>query len=264
MPPFSRFVIRAVTAASLFSALPAAAQFQGIVSLPPVGPGDSRLLLGGALLVRPAYPGSSDRLITLLPLIDYAHVNGFFASTGSGIGYSFINNQVTQVGVRLIPQLPRREADSSALRGMGDLGWGVEASAYATQRLTPNWVVGANVRAGGRGGELDVGARYDMMLAPTLRASLVAFATAANAKSQQTSFGVDASQSITSGYPVTSPGAGLRNLHAGVTVNYFFGGRWFALGGLGIGHLVGDAADSPIVRERTTVTGFASIAYQLF
>jgi len=260
----NRHLINAVAAACLLTSLPAAAQFQGVVSLPPVGPGESRLLLGGTLLFRPAYPGSSDRLVTLLPVIDYAHVNGFFASTGTGLGYSFINTPITQVGVRLIPQLPRREADSIALRGMGDLSWGVEASAYATQRLTRNWVVGANLRAGARGGEFDVGARYDTQLAPTLRASLFAFTTAANAKSQQTSFGVDPVQSIRSGYPVTSPDAGLRSAHAGVSFNYFFGGRWFLIGGVGVGHLLGDAADSPIVRERTTVTGFASLAYQLF
>jgi len=43
-----------------------------------------------------------------------------------------------------------------------------------------------------------------------------------------------------------------------------FGGRWITVGGLGIGRVLGDAADSPIVRERTSVTGFAAIGYQLF
>jgi outer membrane scaffolding protein for murein synthesis (MipA/OmpV family) len=264
MHPLQRLTVHAVAAGALCAALPAAAQYQGIVSLPPVGPGESRLLVGGSALFRPAYHGSSDRSIMLLPLIDYAHVNGFFASSGSGIGYSFINSRVTQVGVRLIPQLPRQEGDSAALRWMGDLGWGVEASAYATQRLSPNWVIGANIRAGGRGGEFDAGARYDMMLARTTRASVFGFGTAGNAKSQQTWFGVDAGQSLASGYPVYSPGAGFRSLHAGVSVNHFFAGRWFAIGGIGFAHLLGDAADSPIVRDRTTVTGFVSLAYQLF
>ena len=106
MHPLHRLTVHAVTAGALCAALPAAAQYQGIVSLPPVGPGESRLLVGGSALFRPAYHGSSDRSIMLLPLIDYAHVNGFFASSGSGIGYSFINSRVTQVGVRLILTAP--------------------------------------------------------------------------------------------------------------------------------------------------------------
>jgi outer membrane scaffolding protein for murein synthesis (MipA/OmpV family) len=69
---------------------------------------------------------------------------------------------------------------------------------------------------------------------------------------------------MASGYPVYTPGAGPRNLQFGATANHFFAGRWIAVGGLGIGRLLGDAADSPIVRERTHVTGFAAIGYQLF
>ena len=250
--------------AALLGATPSAAQYQGIVSLPPVGPGDSRLLLGGSAISRPAYLGSDDRVWMVLPSIDYANRNGFFASSASGIGYSLINTRSTQFGIRLIPRFGRSENDSNDLRGMGDIGFGAEGSVFWTHALSDAWTVGANLRGGSRGGEFDLGARRDLALAPRTRMSVFGFATTANAKSNGTSYGVDAGQAIASGYPVYSPGAGLRNVQFGATVNHFFAGRWIAVGGLGVGRLLGDAADSPIVRERTHVTGFAAIGYQLF
>jgi outer membrane scaffolding protein for murein synthesis (MipA/OmpV family) len=256
--------LAAVGLLAVFASPPVAAQYQGLVSLPPVGPGDSRLLIGAGLANRTAYLGSDDRVTAALPYIDYAHRNGFFASVTSGIGYSFVNTRTTQVGVRVIPSFGRQENDSDDLRGLGDIDPGVEASAYVTQALSPAWTVGINLRGGDRGAELDVGARRDFVLGPTTRLSAFAFATAANGRSQQTWFGIDDAQSLASGYPVHSPGAGVRNLQLGATVNHFFAGRWIAIGGLGIGRVVGEAADSPIVRERTHVGGFAAIGYRIF
>jgi len=243
---------------------PVQAQYQGIVSLPPVGPGDSRLLLGGAAILRPAYLGSDDQTLMVLPYIDYANRSGFFASTGSGIGYSFVNTATTQIGARLIPRFGRRESQSSDLRGMGDIGFGAEASVYWTQALSRAWTLGVNVRGGDKGAELDAGVRRDLQLGPATRMSLTAFVTAGNAKSQQTWFGVDAGQSLASGYAAYSPSSCLRNAQLALSANHFFAGRWIAIGGIGVGHLLGDAADSPIVRQRTNATAFAAIGYQMF
>ncbi len=259
-----RTALSALAGALMFTALPAAAQYQGIVSLPPVGPGDSRLLLGVSAISRPAYLGAEDRVLTVLPLIDYANKNGFFASTGTGVGYSFVNTLATQAGIRVIPQFGRREADASALRGMGDIDWGVEASAYLTQHLSRNWTVGANVRAGGRGGELDIGARYNTMLAPTTFMTAFVFATAANSKSQQTWYGVDDQQSLASGYAPYAPGAGFRNIQTGISANHAINERWIVIGGASVGRLLGEAADSPIVRDRTYYTALLALAYRMF
>jgi outer membrane scaffolding protein for murein synthesis (MipA/OmpV family) len=259
-----RHVAAWIAAVCSLGALPAHAQYQGIVSLPPVGPGDSRLLLGGSAIVRPAYLGSDDRVWTVLPYIDYANRNGFFASTGSGIGYSFVNTATTQVGVRMIPRFGRRESQSADLRGMGDIGFGVEASVYWTQALSRVWTVGLNLRGGDKGGELDAGVRRDFQLAPTTRLSVTGFVTAANGTSQQSWFGVDAGLALASGYAPYAPSSGLRNAQLAISANHFFAGRWIAIGGVGLGRVLGDAADSPIVRDRSTATAFAAIGYQLF
>lgn len=271
LPPPVRRLRPSITLPGLLAGLlgalavaPAAAQYQGLVSLPPVGPGDSRLLVGAGLANRPAYLGSDDRVTALLPYVDYAHRNGFFASSTAGIGFSFVNTRSTQIGVRVIPRFGRDENDSADLRGLGDISPGVELSAYATHALSPAWTVGINLRGGDRGAELDVGARRDFALGPATRLSAFGYATAANGPSQESWFGIDDAQSLASGYPRYTPGAGVRTVQVGATVNHFFSRRWIAIGGIGIGRVLGDAADSPIVRERTHVGGFGAIGYQLF
>ncbi|HYF58112.1 MAG TPA: MipA/OmpV family protein [Burkholderiaceae bacterium] len=257
-------LVPAALAACLSVASPAFAQFQGVVSLPPVGPGDSRLLGGAALLVRPVYAGSDDWVATLLPYVDYAHRNGFFAGTGTGIGWSFVNTPSTQIGLRLVPRFGRYERDSDDLRGLGDISTTVEGGAYWTQSLSPAWTVGASVRGGSRGTELDAGARRDLQLGPATRLAVGGYATLANGRSQRTWYGIDANQAALSGYAPYEASSGLRGVSATASINHFFGGRWLAVGGIGVGRLLGDAADSPLVRDRTSVGGFAAIGYRFF
>jgi MipA family protein len=259
-----RLLAAALALPCALACMPAAAQFQGLVTLPPVGPGDSRLLIGASALSRPVYFGSNDRVWMALPYIDYAHKNGFFASTVAGVGYSLVNTPQTQFGLRVIPRFGRQEKDSDDLRGMGDIDPGVEASMYWTHALSREWTVGLNLRGGNRGGEFDAAVRRDFVFAPASRMSVFSYVTAGNGKSQRTIYGVDAGQSLASGYPVFDPGSGLRQAQLGATVSHAFAGRWIAIGGLSAGRVLGDSADSPIVRERTNLTGFAAIGYQLF
>lgn len=240
------------------------AQSQGIVSLPPVGPGESRLLVGAAALAQPAYAGASEHRLRLLPSIDYARRDGFYAGVANGVGYSFLRGPAIQAGLRLIPRFGRDEDDSPALRGMGDISAGVEASAYATFALSRAWTVGGQVRGGDRGVQADLGLRHDWVLAPTTRLSATSYLTLADGRSQRSAFGVDAAQSARSGYGLYTPGAGARNLQFALTANHFFAGRWIAVGGVGVGTLLGDAANSPIVREKTQVGAFVALGYQVF
>ncbi len=257
-------IAAAAAIATMVFPAPAHAQSQGIVSLPPVGPGDSRLLVGGALLAQPTYAGADRHRLRLLPYIDYAHRNGFFASATNGVGYSFLRGPEQQAGLRLIPQFGRDENDDPALRGLGDVSAGVEASGYWTVALSRAWTAGAQVRGGSRGAEFDLGVRRDFVLAPATRLSASSYLTAANARSQRTFFGVDSAQSARSGYAPYEPGAGLRSVHLALTANHFFGGRWIAIGGVGVSRLLGDAGDSPLVREKTQPGAFVAVGYQLF
>lgn len=74
-------------------------------------------------------------------------------------------------------------------------------------------------------------------------------ATYGGAGYQRTYFGVTPEESRRSGLAAYRPGASLRDVATGATLGYRFDPRWGLLVRVSYGYLLGDAADSPIVRE---------------
>ncbi|MFV3128261.1 MipA/OmpV family protein [Niveispirillum sp. KHB5.9] len=91
--------------------------------------------------------------------------------------------------------------------------------------------------------------------------NLDAQATYADASYTRTFFGVTAAEAGRSGLTAYRPGSGLRDIGAGVTVGYQFNQNWGVMGRLSYDYLVGDAADSPIVKdEGSRHQGLAGLA----
>lgn len=60
--------------------------------------------------------------------------------------------------------------------------------------------------------------------------------------------------------PAYRPKGGLSDVGAGVTVGYQFSERWGVLGRLGADYYLGDAKDSPIVKDGSKVQGIGGLA----
>ncbi|MGK6319474.1 MipA/OmpV family protein [Sphingomonas sp. DT-204] len=65
----------------------------------------------------------------------------------------------------------------------------------------------------------------------------------------RTYFGITPAETARTDLAAYRPGASLRDIGAGATLGYQFDRRWGLIGRLSWTYLVGDAADSPIVRE---------------
>ncbi|MFM9852893.1 MAG: MipA/OmpV family protein [Sphingomonadaceae bacterium] len=78
--------------------------------------------------------------------------------------------------------------------------------------------------------------------------------TYANAKFNRTYFGVTPAEALRSGLVAFKPGAGIRDISSGLTLGYQFNERWGIVANSNYSYLVGDAADSPIVKGRLTGT----------
>lgn len=65
----------------------------------------------------------------------------------------------------------------------------------------------------------------------------------------RTYFGITPAEATRSGLAAYRPGASLRDAGAGATFGYQFDRRWGLIGRVGWTYLLGDAADSPIVRD---------------
>jgi outer membrane protein len=75
-------------------------------------------------------------------------------------------------------------------------------------------------------------------------------------------FGVDAGQSARSGYAVYEPSDGLRDVRLNASLSYSIDPHWSLIGTLAATRLVGDAADSPIVRDKTALNGLVGARYR--
>ena len=213
--------------------------------------------VGLALVAGPAYKGSDDRRVSLLPGVEYRWANGWFAGVGSGVGYEFLRSDTTTAGVRLTPDFGRKESRSDDLRGMGDVRIKPEIGVYLNRAvLTQGLALHGEMRygAGGSGLLAELGASYGMPLAPQWRLRFGATTTLANDAYMQTYFGVTPEQSVSTGrYAPYEAEAGVRDTKLSATVLHLISRDWAVTGTLSASTLHSDAAGSPLTRQRTNV-----------
>jgi MipA family protein len=228
--------------------------------------GSSEVTIGLGLARGPVYLGSDEHRTRALPVIAARWSNGWFAGV-NGVGYRFGATQPFSWGLRMTLDPGRNEGDAEALRGMGDIEQRPEVGLFASYRLVPGVTVGSSVRYGSgndRDGLLaDIGLRGSHPVAPTVRLTFGLTATVGDSKSMRSAFGVNATQSLSSGYAPYNPSGGLRD------VSTQFGGivmlqrNLMMLVGVSATSLSGDAKDSPLTRDPTGVRAFATLAYRL-
>lgn len=86
----------------------------------------------------------------------------------------------------------------------------------------------------------------------------------ADKKYMRAYFGITPEESIRSGLAAYRPDGGLRDLGAGLTVGYQFSPRWGLIARAGANYYVGDAKDSPIVKEGSKLqpTGGLALSFR--
>jgi MipA family protein len=171
--------------------------------------------VGQGALSGPAYLGSNERKTRAVPLINARWRNGWFAGTG-GIGYRFDTGTPLSAGVRLTADLGRDEDDADALLGMGDIKARPEMGVFASYKLMPNLHVGSSLRYGSgndrEGLLLDVSLRGGLQIVSPHRLVSGLALSFANTNAMQSAFGVEAEQSLLSGYALYNPGSSLRDV----------------------------------------------------
>jgi len=228
-------------------------------------PGEDGGTVGAALIATTEYRGSDQRRTLLVPVLDYQWANGWFAGVTNGVGYNFSSSPQWQYGLRLVLDMGRSESRSSALRGMGDIDTKAEASAFANYVTAGGVFFSSTVRYGsgndGKGVVLDLGSGYSTQLAPEWRLGLGVGMTLTNAEHMQAYFGVTPAQSLRSGYRAYSAGSGIRDVRASAALTHLFSRRLSATLAMSASSLQGDARDSPLTRQDTSVSGVLGVAY---
>jgi len=227
-------------------------------------PGQDGGAYGAAVVASPKYAGADRGRVALYPALDYQWANGWFAGTTNGIGFNFSAQPLQQYGLRATLDLGRPEDRSSALTGMGDVEIRPEIGVFFNQLWTTGSAFTSSLRYGSgndrKGLVIDLGAATSWSLSPALSLGAGVGVTWANAERNGAYFGVTATQAAASGYVPYSAGAGVRDLRVGASLTYRFNPQTSLTGVLGASLLQGDAKASPLVRDKTGVTGVLYLA----
>ena len=263
-PPAKKYA-PILLAVFLFAGLPPATAGEG---------GDWDIRIGAGARYVAKYEGSDETKARALPLIDITWKDRVFLNPRDGLGVRVYDEGGLTLSAGAGYVFGRDESDGDALRGMGDIDETAAANLVVKYGLGPvRPYIRVSRHLGGSGGtlvEAGVGAVAPFALftgrmnpkemgegglkGPAMR--LAASATWADGDYMESYFGVNPAQSSASGHPRYDPGAGLKSVDFEVGVIYLLAdGRWALNAQAGYSQLLGDAADSPIVKDAGRFSG---------
>lgn len=208
-------------------------------------------VLGAGAFYSPTFEGSGDSEATPFPFFSITYDDRF--SFGfDGLSAKLYESGALSMTGKLGYEFGRAEDDDPDLAGLGDvdggatLGFGVEYDADPFKAY-------AQLERSLGDSEAFVGKVGVEVTKPVGKVLLGAglSATYADANHMQSYFGVTAAQSAASGYAVYTPDAGFKRADLELSATYMFSERWMMRGQIEVGQLLGDAASSPIVQEKT-------------
>jgi len=157
----------------------------------------------------------------------------------------------------------RDESDNDALKGMGDIdgsALGIMNFSYSSE--DHGWdaalTLGHDLENKTKSTTLDTTVGYTFPLAKTVTLSTHAVMSFANDEHMQTYFGVSQKQANTSVHNRYDAGSGLKSSGLEMEVNWQISEHFGLSLGAEYNHLMGDAADSPLVKDYGDENGFGA------
>lgn len=229
------------------------------------------LMLGAGAAETPRYEGSDEYKTRVMPVVraSLRTAAGTFSLGGEGAGqaglsWTIIDNKQVEAGLILGYDRGRKESASSHLQGLGKVYGTPEAGAFAAYKfggLRFNLAVIGGTQDNS-GSQVKAGVGYRMRVAEKVGINFNTGLTWASSDYMQRYFGVDAVQSANSGLPQYSAKSGIKDVNAGVHLDYAIDRHWMVFSGYNVSYLTGDAADSPVVQRRLQQRLFGGAAYR--
>lgn len=228
--------------------------------------------IGAGFWTRPAYAGSDDSVVALIPLVRY-YGNPWFVRTTQGVLEGGARAEVMRgfnLGVQLAYEGGRVSKESDFLKNhnveslSAGASWGVHAE-YDT-KIGPSPInLLARYRQevkSDRGAQVDLRITAGIYGGELLKAGVFAQTTWANAKSNQTYYGITAQQSATTGLAVYNAASGVVSSAAGLLWSYDLNAKWMLQGSFEGRLLQADLSNSPLVQTRNSRYASVGLAYQ--
>ncbi|MBU2090698.1 MAG: MipA/OmpV family protein [Alphaproteobacteria bacterium] len=247
-------------AAVALSTLPFAALAQQ------TGKGDWEVMLGAGGLFQPEYEGSDEYEVSPLPLLMVNYRDLVFLR-GPVLGANVFTlkgpqpGDELQIGPLVRYSMGRDQDDSDDLRGMGDIDGGFEVGgfiAYSTGPWSAGLTMFRDVSDAHDGLTMELSAGHRMSLGPKLMLRSEVSATWADDDYTQSFFGVTGMQSARSGMRQYAAEGGFKDAGITLDLDYRLTESWGITGRLGYKRMLGDAADSPLVKDRGSEDQFST------
>jgi outer membrane scaffolding protein for murein synthesis (MipA/OmpV family) len=256
--------------ARLTAALGSAAAVLASAQLSPVTVALARdVQAGGMVIVKPKYEGAKDYEVTGAPII---------APAGSGSGLVQFNG-LDDLRIRLLDQhgfeagplvgyrFGRDQDDADLLDGLGDVDGGLVVGGYAGYRfgaVMPFVSYHHQITGDDTGGVARLGVEARVPLLGALDLKATAGVSWADDDYMQSYFGISAGQAITStaGLAAYDASSGIKDAFLGASASMPLSERWSLKLTGRYTHLLGDAADSPIVESESQWMGGIGATYR--
>ena len=222
------------------------------------------LTVGAAALYSPDYEGSNDYEFSAIPIVDLNVADVvFLRRTQLGVNAITLNGPARGYALRMGPVLNYRfgrdEDDNDALTGLGDVDGTIEGGAFIAYRAGPfsaDLTVLQDLGDGHEGLTASLEGAYRFQPSDRSFATLSVGTVWADDAFMKSYFGIDATQAAASGYSRYDAEAGFKEVKSSVMLGYRLTDSWTATSVLSVSHLLGDAADSPIVdQEGSAIQG---------
>lgn len=257
-PGARRASLAAVVVVLLGNAAPVQAQ-NSLTSPEPVQ--NWNLTIGGGVRYTPDYLGSNDYSVRPRVIVSVGRGVGsrWWKAEDDAIGLGLLDGANWRAGLSGALVWQREASSNIALRGLGDVDFGVEAGAFGEYYVQPWLRARVDVRRGFFAHEAVVAdLKLDAFgkLSEKLSLGLGPRLSLASTDYFRTYYGVSPLQSANSGYAVSRPSGGLLSVGALAQATYYWTPRLQSTAYVEYKRLAGDAAKAAIVKREGSANQF--------
>lgn len=221
-----------------------------------------QVILGGGVILAPEYEGSDKFTAMPVPLVSFNFGESIVVDP-MGLEFTVFNRENFSFRLSAKYEMGRAEDDSDDLKGLGDIDGGALVGGTASYQLGPMELYGTLEKTfgGSDGIQAVAGAVVTHQRGPLLLSAGTS-ATWANSDYMSAYFGITPEQSEQSGLAQHDAGAGVKRVDAEVFATYLMSEHLALRAQMGVGYLVGDAGDSPIVQDELQPNAMLMLAYR--
>lgn len=227
--------------------------------------------VGGFAIVTPKYEGSSSYEVYGFPIVLPSSIgsDGWLQVKGvDDIRFKLFDHQGFEAGPLAGWRFDRDEDDGRLLRGLGDVDGGLVVGGYVAYRLgmvKPFLSYHHQVTGDETGGVLRFGTEAKWELGRGVEVVGSVGASWADDDYMDAYFSVSPAQAAASvaGLPVYQADSGIKDVFVGATAKVPLSDLWTLYLTSRYEHLVGDAADSPLIESEHQWTGGVGLTYKL-